>query len=68
VGITEVQVTLAWVPSMLKYPEYCEPGYRLFVMVKLQLGAVCAKVQVIDGVMTCNPMAQVVLTISVVRL
>jgi hypothetical protein len=53
---------------MVKYPEYCELGYRLFVMVKLQLGAVCAKVQVIDGVMTCNPSGQVVLTISVVTL
>jgi hypothetical protein len=53
---------------MLKDPEYCEPGYRLFVIVKLQLGAVCTKVQVIGSVMTCNPTGQVVLTISVVRL
>ena len=59
---------MAWVPTMVKYPEYCELGYRLFVMVKLQLGAVCAKVQVIDGVVTCNPSGQVVLTISVVTL
>jgi hypothetical protein len=53
---------------MLKDPEYCEPGYRLFVMVKLQLGAVCAKVQVTDGEMACKPRAQSVLTISVVTL
>jgi hypothetical protein len=37
-------------------------------MVKLQLGAVCTKVQVIGSVMTCNPTEQVVLTISVVTL
>jgi hypothetical protein len=53
---------------MVKYPEYCELGYRLFVMVKLQLGAVCAKVQVTDGEMACNASGQVVLTISVVKL
>jgi hypothetical protein len=37
-------------------------------MVKSQLGAVCAKLQVTDGEMACNPTAQVVLTISVVTL
>jgi hypothetical protein len=53
---------------MVKYPEYSESGYRLFVMVKLQLGAVCTKVQVIVDVMACNPSRQVVETISVVTL
>jgi hypothetical protein len=51
---------------MVKFPAYCEPGYRLFVMVKLQLGAVCTKVHVTGCEMVCNPAAQVVLTISVV--
>jgi len=59
---------VASVPTMVKYPEYCDPGYKLFVMVKLQLGAVCAKVQVTDGEMACNASGQVVLTISVVKL
>ncbi len=66
-GLTEVQVTFAWVPSMLKVPVYCDPGYTLFVMVKLQLGAVCRTVQVAP-VTTCNPTGQLVLTISVVTL
>jgi hypothetical protein len=67
-GLTEVQVTSALFPTMVKSPAYCEPGYTLFVMVKLQLGAVCTKVHVIGSVMTCNPTEQVVLTISVVTL
>jgi hypothetical protein len=38
------------------------------VIVKLQLGAVCVKVYVIDCVIVCSPTGQVVVTISVVRL
>jgi hypothetical protein len=65
-GTTDAQVSFAWVPSIVKDPEYCDPVYKLLVIVKLQLGAVCTKCQVIGWVMTCNPMLQLVLVISVV--
>jgi hypothetical protein len=65
-GATEVQVTSALLPAIVKYLVYCELGYTPFVMAKPQLGAVWTKVHVIGRVMACNPAEQVVLTISVV--